>query len=289
MEDLYDLAIVGAGLSALSALRAGVAKKRTALLDYQGAPGGFLRPALPAQGFEDAWNTIQSSHLPQTVTPYFGATAVGLLPTLAPHEPHTLIVRLHQGTIEIRAQRILIACGGLEITREHAQIPGSRPVGVMTPIMAHQLLSRGYLPGKHAVVYGDSRYTTATAQRLSHTGMKVTQISPTLTLARSSSTELVEIIGFPRLEYVRLHTDGRLFDIPADTLVYGAGMMANTHWLKGSGINTGQDGAIVVDTQYQTNVEGIYAVGTVVAPSLDHASSIAMGKEVAALLTGGLP
>jgi thioredoxin reductase len=43
MNDLYDLAIVGAGLSALSALRAGVAHERTVLLDYQDVPGGFLR------------------------------------------------------------------------------------------------------------------------------------------------------------------------------------------------------------------------------------------------------
>jgi len=65
--------------------------------------------------------------------------------------------------------------------------------------------------------------------------------------------------------------------LPADTLVYGAGMMANTHWLKGSGIITEAYGTIQVDSSYQTNVQGIYAIGTVTVPSLDHADSIAMG------------
>jgi thioredoxin reductase len=292
MNDLYDLAIVGAGLSALSALRAGVAHERTVLLDYQDVPGGFLRSVLPAAGFEDAWELISSFRLPQGVTAYFEATAVGLLPAFDAGEPHILLVRLRQGTIEIRAQRVLIACGGLETTREQAQIPGTRPAGVITPVLVHQLLARGYLPGRQAVVYGDTHYVRATAQRLTSAGASVTLIEPATNEARQVEQELpveiAEIIGFPRLQCVRLRRGGQLFDVPADSLVYGVGMVANTHWLKGSGVTTGPDRAIQVDEQYRTNVPGIYAVGTVVAPSLDHADSITMGKEVASLLAGGL-
>jgi thioredoxin reductase len=292
MNDLYDLAIVGAGLSALSALRAGVAHGRTVLLDYQDAPGGFLRSALPAAGFEEAWELISSFRLPQGVTAYFEATAVGLLPALDAGEPHILLVRLRRGTIEIRAQRVLIACGGLEITREQAQIPGTRPVGVITPVLVHQLLARGYLPGRRAVVYGDARYVQATAQRLTSAGARVTLIEPSTSETRQVEQELpaeiAEIVGFPRLQCVRLRRAGQLFDMPADSLVYGVGMVANTHWLKGSGVMTGPGGVIQVDEQYRTNAPGIYAVGTVVAPSLDHADSITMGKEVASLLAGGL-
>ena len=292
MDDPYNLAIVGAGLSALSALRAGVANERTVVLDYQDAPGGFLRSALPAPGFEDAWELISSFRLPQRVTAYFEATAVGLLPAFDAGELHILLVRLRQGTIEIRAQRVLIACGGLETTREQAQIPGTRPAGVITPVLVHQLLARGYLPGRQAVVYGDARYVQATAQRLTSVGTRVTLIEPATNETRQVEQELpaeiAEIVGFPRLQCVRLRRAGQLFDVPADSLVYGVGMVANTHWLKGSGVSTGPDGAIQVDEQYRTNVPGIYAVGTVVAPSLDHADSITMGKEVTSLLTGGL-
>ncbi len=288
MDELYNLAIVGAGLSALNALRAGVASEKTVVLDYQDAPGGFLRCALPAPGFEDAWELIQSFRMPPEVTTYFGATAVGLLPAPNPGQLHILVVRLRQGTVQIRARRVLIACGGLELTREQTPIPGTRPAGVITPILAHQLLSRGYVPGKRAVVYGGSRYARATAQRLTEAGVQVTLIVPATSNngGGESSAELVEIVGFPRLERVRLRRDGQLFDVPADTLVYAVGMKANTHWLKGSGVITGPEGAIQAETLYRTNVPGIYAVGTVVAPSLDHADSIAMGKEVAFLLAG---
>ena len=279
MDDRYNLAIVGAGLSSLSAIRSGVAGEKSIVIDYSDAPGGFLKTALPAHGFAEAWDLIGQFRMPSEVTTCFKTTAVGLLPALGPGEPHTLIARQREGTMEIRARRILIACGGLELTREHAQIPGTRPVGVITPILAHQLLSRGYLPGKRAVVYGDSDYVLATSQRLAGNGIEVTHVG--------LFAELVEIRGFPRVEVVRFRCDGRLFDVEADTLIYAMGMMANTHWLKGSGIITKSDGTIEVDRNYQTNIPGILAIGTVVSPSLDHTGSIAMGKEVASLLVGG--
>ncbi len=217
--------------------------------------------------------------MPVEVKTCFKTTAVGLLPAFESGEPHTLIARQRQGTMEIRARRVLIACGGLELTREHAQIPGTRPAGVLTPILAHQLLLRGYLPGKRAVIYGDSNYALATSRRLTDSGVEVTYVG--------LNAELVEVRGFPRLEVVRFRRDGQLFDLQADTLIYAVGMTANTHWLKGSGIIPKTDGTIEVDRNYQTNIPGIFAVGTVISPSLDHTGSIAMGKEVASLLVGG--
>ena len=279
MSGVYELAIVGAGLSALSALAAGLGRRRTIVLDYQDGPGGFLKHALPAPGFEAAWELIRSTRIPQSVTTRFGATVVGLLPAFEAGEPHTLVVRQRQGTSQVQATRVLIACGGLETPREAAQIPGSRPAGVITPILAHQLLAQGYLPGKQAVVYGDARYTAVTAQRLADAGAAVTLISP-------AQAQLVAIEGSPRLQRVMVSIAGVISSMEADLLVYGAGMMANTHWLKGSGISTAEDGTLQVDAGYQTNVPGIYAAGTVIAPSLDHVDSLAMGKEVASLLGG---
>ncbi|MBE3558896.1 MAG: FAD-dependent oxidoreductase [Ktedonobacteraceae bacterium] len=282
MSTSYDLVIVGAGLSALSAIRAGLADGEMLLLDYQEAPGGFLRHALPAPGFEDAWELIRSLRFPRSMATSFSTTAVGLLPAPAEGEPHRLLVRQRQGTLEIQAHRLLIACGGLELTREHAQIPGSRPAGVMTPILAHQLLARGYLPGKRAVVYGHSCYTTITARRLMQVGMEAILVDP-------AQSELVAVEGFPRLQQVMLRRkdSGELQHIAADVLVYGTGMQANTRWLKGSGVLLRPGGAIQVDERYQTSVRGIYATGTVVSPSLDHTDSLWMGKKMASLLAGG--
>lgn len=364
MDALYDLAVVGAGLTALGALRAGVATGPTVVIEYQDAPGGFLAPALPAEGFEREWELVRGFTPPAGVTILCGATAVGLLPAASLREPHTLLVRRKHGTEQVKARTVLIACGGLEATRESAQVPGTRPAGVMTPALVHGLLNRGYLPGRRAVVYGASRYATATARRLLEAGAEVTLVPPAANEAlgetagdrleaggttetstdqswfaspgpgsagappapaipgragRPSSqdstlnsdtsraldnrhgyvlpagptveapAELVEIGGSPRLERVTLRHHGSEVEILADTFVYAAGMAANTHWLKGSGVETGAHGAVLVDSAYRTNVPRVYAAGTVVAPSLDHVGSIVMGKEVAGVLAGVTP
>ena len=293
---VYKLAIVGAGLSTLSALRAGLNCEHAVLLDYQPRPGGFLHPALPAPGFEDVEALLHTYTLPEQLTTCFNSTAVRLLPASAEGGPHTLTVRQSSGTAEIRAERVLLACGGLELTRESAQIPGSRSAGIMTPILAHQFLNRGYVPGRRIVVYGSSRYALATAQRLATSGLTVTLVGvagqPDVALPATPSSlslllpaRLVALSGSPRLEELTFERMGEQFTLKADALVYAVGMQANTRWLRESGISLTAQGAIKVDGHYQTSVPGIYAIGTVVSPSLDHQDSLKMGKEVASLLS----
>ncbi len=269
--EVYDLAMVGCGLSALSFLRADRSLDRTVAVEYGNAIGGALRLALPARGFEAAQRLICDGPPPR-VQIRTRTTALGLLPG----NPHIVLVRTAQGTEQIAARRVLIASGGLEATRESAQIPGSRPAGVVTPILVHQLLDLGYLPGRHAVVYGTGGYAAATARRMADAGMKVTQLE--------TGDELVEISGFPRLERVGVLRHGLRNDLPTDTLVYAGGMRANTLWLKGSGIGLEPNGTIAVDERFETSIPRVFAMGTVVAPSLDHAASIAMGESVAQAL-----
>lgn len=325
----YALAVVGAGLAALSALRAGAARQPTVVLEYRDVPGGFLRPALPAPGFEEAWALIQSLDVSAEVRSVNGrtgtagfrsrrraaltldhartlsteatvllrATAVGLLPASAPDAPHILLVRQREGTTQLSARRVLIACGGIELTREHARIPGTRPSGVITPLLAHQLLRRGYLPGRRCVIYGSGRYVAATAEHLARAGAAAVVVPPTgkpaptvdAAVQVEEPAELSNVTGFPRLRRVELRRDGRAYELEADTLVYAAGMMANTHWLRGSGVAVEEDGAIAVDDHYRTNVPGIYAIGTVISPCLDHTSSLSMGQDVASVLAGEMP
>lgn len=287
MNDRYDLAIVGAGMSTLSALRQGALSSRTIVLEHQQTHGGFLLPALPADEFQESWKLIQSFRLPEATTVRVGATVVGLLPATSTDDLHTLIVRQRHGTQQIQARKVLIATGGLERTREHARIPGTRPTGVVSALLVHQFLDRGYLPGRQAVVYGDSRYAAATARRLVRAGLEVTCLVPPAEHGDHEGAEILEIKGFPRLECITVRQNRQTFDLPTDLLVYTTTMMANTHWLKGSGLSTSRDGTLAIDSSYRTTIAGIFAVGTVTAPSLDHAESITTGKEVGLLLAGG--
>src|SRR5258708_15020631 len=136
MDEFYSLAIVGAGLSTLSALRAGLSGERTLLVDYQDDFGGFLRAAQSAPGLEDLIQLPTASSLPGELTTRFNTTAVGLLPSFEEGAPHTLVVRQSSGTAAVRAPRVLLACGGLELNRQFAQIPRPPPSCVHTPLFA---------------------------------------------------------------------------------------------------------------------------------------------------------
>lgn len=293
MNELYTLAIIGAGLSTLSALQAGLKSERTLLIECQDGPGGFLRSVLPAPGFDGLTGLLEADALPPTLTTFFDTTAINLLPAATQGEPHTLVLRQSTGTTSIRAARVLLACGGQELTHEPAPTSETQRSGIMTPTTAHQLLQRGEAPGKQIVVYGSSRYALATAQRLAGAGLSVTLVNiagephPALPSAPSSlafvpPARLVALAGSPHLEQVTFERLGEQFSLTTDALIYAAGMQANTGWLKDSGLVLNAQGSVKVDAHYQTSIPGIYAIGTLVAPSLDHVDSLSMGKALAA-------
>jgi hypothetical protein len=66
-------------------------------------------------------------------------------------------------------------------------------------------------------------------------------------------------------------------------------MSVNPTRLKGSDIVTGVYGTIKIGTTYHKGVLANCAVGKVIAPSTDHACSLAKGKEVGSFLDGGRP
>lgn len=293
----YRLVIVGAGLSALSALRAGLNCERTLMLDPQERPGGSLRPVLPAPGFEDvdAFVRTDADALPAGLTTHFNSAVVRLSPASVEGELHTLEARQGDDRVEVRAERVLLACGGLELTYETTQMPGPRLSGIMTPTFALQLLQHGRVPGKQIVVYGSSRYALATAQRLATAGLSVTLLGaagqPDVALPAAPSSlslllpaRLVALSGSEHLERLTFERMGEQFTLEADALIYAVGMQANTRWLEGSGLALTTQGALKVDERYQTSIPGIYAIGAVVSPSLDHQDSLKMGQELARLL-----
>lgn len=299
MTDLYDVVVIGAGLSGLSFLREWErigADGSILALEYGDAVGGLLRHALPAEEFEEASQLLADSASGRAEI-RCGTTAVGLLPAMNRDDPHVILTRGAGGTTRVSAKRVVLASGGLETPREHDQISGPRPAGVVTPIFVHQALANGLLPGRRAVVYGASKLAVVTALRMATAGIETVLVPPPSSEVSSkdlapvtveSPSELVAVQGYARLEQVVLRRDGTEHSLPADTLVYAVDLMPNTHWLHASGVATDDRGRVVVDDRYETSLAGVFAIGTVVAPSIDHAHSVAMGAAAAHVLKGDI-
>ena len=289
----YRVAIVGAGLSAIAALAAGFAGGPAVLLDYAERIGGCLLAGGAAAYGEDEEALLARFSLPETVDLRLRTTALRLMAGVA-GRPHALLVRGPDGPTTIHAELILLACGGIEATREREMIPGSRPSGTCTPALVHGLLDRGWLPGRRAFVYGHGQLAVATAARLLEAGVHVTLGSPFPSLAvvpigvehLLQEVNLLETLGQARLTAVRVRQGGTLRDLPADLLVYAIGQQANSGWLAGSGISLGPDGRVLVDARSETSIPGVLAVGTIASPDPDHRDSIRMGRMVAVLGVG---
>lgn len=223
----------------MAALGAGFADGPTVLLDYAARLGGCLLAGGPAAYGEDSVALQARFGLPATVDLRLLTTALRLVPGTG-GAPHALLVRGPDGPATIYAERILLACGGIETTREHAMLPGSRPSGVCTPALVHGLLDRGWLPGQRAFVYGHGHLAVATAARLLEAGVQVTLGSPfppvgvlPAGIEHLGEVTPLETLGWARLTAVRVRQGGTIRELPADLLVYAMGQEANSGWLAG--------------------------------------------------------
>jgi pyruvate/2-oxoglutarate dehydrogenase complex dihydrolipoamide dehydrogenase (E3) component len=296
MVEPYDLVVVGAGLSALAFLKQQEVPGgdgRTLVVDYRPTTGGFLGAALPAEEFPEESAILGAFQPSASVEIRLSTTAVGLAPG-APGTPHTVLLRGTAGASQEATRRVMIATGSLEMPREHDAIPGMRPAGVVTPVFIHQILAQGYLPGRRAIVYGEGQAATLIARRLAAAGADVTLVPPSGAITPAADTgirtlppaSITAVAGQARLERVTLRRGERTEEIAADTLVYATGALPNTLWLKGSGIELNRDGTIRTDECFRTSIPEVFAIGTVIRPSLDHDRSVAMGREAARALGG---
>ncbi|MFY0545909.1 NAD(P)/FAD-dependent oxidoreductase [Brevibacillus sp. H7] len=268
----YELIIVGAGIAGLTAARMAAEKgvENVLLLDYQKAPGGFTRPYWEESSFaQEAELLNKAENLPYEIKTQ--STVVGFFPG----EPHQLYVQSPEGTYSVEAKRLLIASGALEKPREAHRIPGSRPAGVMTPMMALQLLERGYQPGNRIVLMESGRITGSAAALLKkHAGELLT--------FSGAEWEVTGVTGFSRLEGITLKNreNGIIREQECDTLIFAKGRIPSTFFLKGTQVERDHHGAIVVDENGRTNLPHVYAAGSCTSMGDDdHGNSVILAEQ----------
>ncbi|MFS0918485.1 NAD(P)/FAD-dependent oxidoreductase [Brevibacillus sp. 179-C 1.1 NHS] len=274
---MYELVIIGAGISgltaALSAWEGGVSS--VLIIDYQKRRGGFTLPYWSSDEF-----ALEREQLEKTASlPYEiheQSTVVGFFPG-GNGQLHQLYVQSPMGTYSVEAKKVLIASGSLEKPREAHKIPGTRPAGVMTPMMAAQLLERGYQPGRKIVLIENGRISRSTAVLLGKETSNLVKYA-------ESDWELTSVKGLSRVEGVQLRnrmTDERN-EVACDTLIFAKGRVPCTFFLKGTPIERDHHDAIVVDASGKTNLPDIYAAGSCTClGDDDHTNSIALAKETA--------
>lgn len=270
---IYDLVIIGAGLSGLTiaaeAQRQGM--QQVLLVEYRSEIGGMTRFYWNWDEYQQEKKFVQN--IPPFSFPVMTNTTVTGLRSQSDLE-HELYLQNKQGLQQIRAQRVVIATGSFEKPREHHEISGNRPAGIYTPSFAMQLLQRGYLPGRRVLVMENGRATRCVVQALQG------RVDALFTLSEEE-VDIINIEGMTRLEGVKVrHRLSQVVKyLECDALIFRKGRIPCTFFLKGSDYQRNEQGELVVDHEGRTSQEGIFAVGTCTnRGDNDHLQSISQSE-----------
>ena len=214
-------------------------------------------------------------------------------------DQNTLIVTRQDGSEKtVTADRILIATGARPAVPD---IPGLKDTPYWTSTEA---LVAEQIPG-HLVVIGASVVALELAQAFLRLGSKVTIMARSVFLSKEDPALGEELVQVFKEEgaHVLLHTlpdsvahDGSKFVLPSkageircDQLLVATGRTANTGQLAldKACVETGPNGAIVIDDHMRTSVEHIYAAGDCTDQPQYVYVAAAAGTRAAINMTGG--
>ncbi len=214
-------------------------------------------------------------------------------------DPHTLTVTATDGSeTTVAADRILIATGARPAIPD---TPGLKDTPYWTSTEA---LVASEIPA-HLVVIGGSVVALELAQAFLRLGSRVTIMARSTLLSKEDPAigEALRKILKEEGAHVLLHTlpdavahDGKGFILPSkageircDRLLVASGRRPNTDRLDldKAGVETGRNGAIVIDDHLRTSVEHIYAAGDCTDQPQFVYVAAAAGTRAAVNMTGG--
>jgi glycerol-3-phosphate dehydrogenase len=283
-RESVDVLVIGGGFAGIgAALAAADAGARVTLADRGPANGGALA-GIPARLLtaeeHAALGALDDATDQGRIKLRLSATVVGL--TAAAHGRTWLAeAQTAADTFEIVAGRVVMATGGYVTPREHRTIDGPRPAGVMTADFALSALGRGWRPARRAAVIGAGRLAHGVVACLEAAGVEVVGLVDVAAIRGGEAGGPADgVRGLARLEAIRLN-GGRWIEV--DGLILADSLRPATFLLRGLGIGDERPGVPApVDANGALPLSGLWAVGTCVAPDVDHGTSLEAGRALGA-------
>ena len=295
---LYDLIIIGGGLSgmtaALAARKRGV--KKILILEREDYLGGILVQCIH-HGFK---NRDSSEELtgPEFAQCYVDKLNVNNID----YKINTMVLDLNkrlvvtavspeEGIVEYKGRAIILATGCREKYNGNINVPMNKYAGIYTVGSAHKFINfQGYLPGKNVVILGTSDIALIVARRLIIEGAKIKAIierQPYIHSHRHNIVEnikdfnlevklgysIAEVFGAERITGIRIvaiDENGKFIEdtdenIECDCLLLSVGWMPENDLAERAGIklSQGTGGPEVKDT-FETSLPGVFACGNLI-------------------------
>lgn len=268
IKDRYDTVVIGGGAAGLSAAIACHTDRRNSVLlvDREPRLGGILRQCIHSGFGLSRYNEDLTG--PEFLSRLLDEIAAAGVPS----KLNTLVRSISgNGLIEVispvtgvrlvRADRIILATGAFERTRENLEIAGSRPAGVFTGGQAQQLINlHGLRIGQKVVVQGSGDIGLILTRRLTLEGYDVARVFERLPFVAGLTRnrilcldefehevefqkQIVAIHGRLRVQGVTVAScDEQFKTVPGteeyvgcDTVVLSAGLIPDQHLLEEPG------------------------------------------------------
>ena len=295
---LYDLIIIGGGLSGISAALA--AKKNGVnnilILEREDYLGGILVQCIH-YGFNDG-NSLMKVTGPELAQSYVDKLAANNIE----YKLNTMVLDLNsskvitavnpeEGIVEYKGKAIILATGCREKYNGNINVPMNKYAGVYTVGSAHKFINfQGYLPGKNVVILGTSDLSFIVARRLIIEGAKIKAIierQPNIHSHRNNILEIIEdfnlkvkvgysiseVFGTERITGIKIAAvdeNGRFIEnteenIECDCLLLSVGWMPENDLPVKAGIKLSKiiGGPEVKDT-FETSLPGVFACGNLI-------------------------
>lgn len=188
-----------------------------------------------------------------------------------------------EGVQEIKSSAIILASGCRERFTGNINIPLHRHTGIFTLVSSHKLINlQGYLPGKEAIIVGNSNWSLIIARRLLLEGAKVKaimddckekfldkigfEIIKDFNINIIKNHRISEVHGNERIESIDIENmeDGSLQNLKCDSLILTIGYYPNISFIRKANILLKDDNIPLVNN-YETSIDGIFACGTVLS------------------------
>lgn len=165
-----------------------------------------------------------------------------------------------EGEVVVPADKIIVATGCRERTREMLTVPGTRPAGIFTAGLAQEMVNiYGVMPGREVVIIGSGDIGLIMARRMTLEGASVHMVLEIMDhlsgLVRNRiqclddfdiplllEHEVIEIMGRDRVEAIR-YRDNRTGEerrLPCDTVLFSVGLIPERDLLIEAGVEPGQ-------------------------------------------------
>jgi thioredoxin reductase len=263
--ETYDLIVIGGGPAGMAVCVGAASErlKKILLLERHPRLGGILNQCIHVGfGLKVFREELTGTEYAARYRKFFLGKEIefrtsAFVHALHPRKEVTFVSP--QGEQMVSAEKIVVATGCRERTREMLTVPGTRPAGIFTAGLAQEMVNvYGVLPGKEVIIVGSGDIGLIMARRMTLEGSRVHavfEILPHLSgLVRNRITclddfgiplnlehEILEIRGKNRVEGVRYRDNrsGQEKEMACDTVLFSVGLIPERDLLIDAGIEPG--------------------------------------------------